>query len=43
MKEAENMLVEFHFCRGNKGYLINLAHVDSIQNDYAVVRGENCF
>ena len=40
MKDAEDMLVEFHFCRGNKGYLINLAHVDSIQNDYAVVRGE---
>lgn len=40
MKDAENMLIEFHFCRGNKGYLINLAHVDAIQNDYAVVRGE---
>ncbi len=40
MKDAEDMLVEFQFCRGNKGYLINLAHVDSIQNDYAVVRGE---
>lgn len=40
MKDAENLLAGFRFCRGNKGYLINLAHVDAIQNDYAVVRGE---
>jgi len=40
MKDAENMLSEFNFCRGNKGYLINLAHVDSVQDSFAVVRGE---
>lgn len=30
MKEAEENLGEYHFCRGNKGYLVNLAHVDGI-------------
>lgn len=40
MKDAEDMLSEFDFCRGNKGYLINLAHVDSVQDSFAVVRGE---
>lgn len=40
MKDAENMLSEFDFFRGNKGYLINLAHVDSVQDGFAVVRGE---
>lgn len=40
MKNAEDMLAEFNFCRGNKGYLINLAHVDSVQDSFAIVRGE---
>ncbi len=29
-----------NFCRGNKGYLINLQHVDGIQDNCAVVKGE---
>ena len=29
-----------NFCRGNKGYLINLQHVDRIQDNCAVVKGE---
>ena len=29
-----------NFCRGNKGYLINLQHVDRIQDSCAVVKGE---
>ena len=29
-----------NFCRGNKGYLINLQHVDGIQDGCAVVKGE---
>ncbi|WMC94078.1 LytR/AlgR family response regulator transcription factor [Kineothrix sp. MB12-C1] len=40
MKNAEDMLSEFDFYRGNKGYLINLAYVDSVQDGCAVVRGE---
>lgn len=40
IKDAESMLAEFDFCRGNKGYLINLAYVDSVQDSFAVVRGE---
>lgn len=40
LKNAEDMLSEFDFYRGNKGYLINLAYVDSVQDGFAVVRGE---
>lgn len=40
MKELEKELSEYHFIRGNKGYLINLAHVDSVKDNCAVVRGE---
>ena len=40
MKEMEKELKAFDFYRGNKGYLINLAHVDSIKDGCAVVRGE---
>ena len=40
MKEAEENLEVYHFCRGNKGYLINLAHVDGMQDGCAIVRGE---
>lgn len=40
MKQAEENLESYDFCRGNKGYLINLAHVDSMQDGCAIVRGE---
>jgi DNA-binding LytR/AlgR family response regulator len=40
MKEAEEKLAESNFYRGNKGYLINLAHVDGVQEGCAVVHGE---
>ncbi len=40
MKEMEEKLCDMNFCRGNKGYLINLQHVDSIQDGCAVVHGE---
>lgn len=40
MKELEGGLAGYHFFRGNKGYLINLAHVDSVKDSCAVVRGE---
>lgn len=40
MKEMEETLSGTTFCRGNKGYLINLQHVDSVVEGCAVVRGE---
>lgn len=40
MKEVEDRLAEENFFRGNKGYLINLAHVEGIQEGSAVVKGE---
>lgn len=40
MKEQEERLEPLHFYRGNKGYLINLAHVEGVRDGYAVVRGE---
>ena len=39
-KEQEEKLEPLHFYRGNKGYLINLAHVEGVRDGYAVVRGE---
>lgn len=40
MKDMEKELEEVNFYRGNKGYLINLAHVEGIKDGCAVVRGE---
>ena len=40
MKELEEKLCDMNFCRGNKGYLINLQHVDSVEDGCAVVNGE---
>lgn len=40
MKELEADLAKLNFYRGNKGYLINLAHVEGIKDGCAVVRGE---
>ena len=40
MKEMEEKLKGMNFCRGNKGYLINLQHVDGIQDGCATVKGE---
>jgi len=39
MKDLEEELADFHFFRGNKGYLINLAHVEGMNENCAVVRG----
>ncbi len=41
MKELEKELSSFPFFRGNKGYLINLKHVEGMNDSCAVVRGEN--
>ncbi len=40
MKEMEEKLAGMNFCRGNKGYLINLQHVDGVQDGCAVIGGE---
>lgn len=40
MKNIEEELLDSNFSRGNKGYLINLSHVDGIQDGCAIVRGE---
>ena len=40
MKEMEAKLTDMNFCRGNKGYLINLQHVDGVQDGCATVKGE---
>ena len=40
MREMEEKLSGMNFCRGNKGYLINLQHVDGIQDNCALVKGE---
>lgn len=40
MKSAEEQLSGYGFSRGNTCYLINLAHVDGIQDKCAVVKGE---
>lgn len=37
MKEMEEKLTGLDFCRCNKGYLVNLAHVDGVQNGCALV------
>lgn len=39
LKEAEEKLEPLHFCRANKGCLINLEHVDGVQNGCAMVNG----
>ncbi|MDD2960147.1 MAG: LytTR family DNA-binding domain-containing protein [Lachnospiraceae bacterium] len=41
MRSAEEQLSSFGFSRGNKSYLINLAHVDGIQDKCAQVKGEH--
>ncbi|WP_368986646.1 LytR/AlgR family response regulator transcription factor [Caldifermentibacillus hisashii] len=41
MKELEKKLADFHFFRGNKGYLINLAHVEGMNDHCAIVKGKD--
>ena len=40
MKEVEDKLGKLNFFRGNKGYLINLTHVEGVQESCALVKGE---
>jgi DNA-binding LytR/AlgR family response regulator len=39
MRDAEEKLTELNFFRGNKGYLINLSHVEGIYEGCAIVKG----
>lgn len=41
MKKMEEKLEGMNFSRGNNGYLINLRHVDSVQDGCAIVNGES--
>jgi DNA-binding LytR/AlgR family response regulator len=41
LSDAEQQLCSCGFSRGNKSYLINLAHVDGIQDKCAMVKGES--
>jgi len=41
MRETESRLSNLPFFRGNNSYLINLEHVDAVQDGCAVVRGES--
>ena len=40
MREAEKTLEGCSFFRCNKGYLVNLEHVDAVREDSAIVHGE---
>lgn len=40
MRQAEEQLGTHHFFRGNNSYLINLEHVDGVQDGCAVVKGQ---
>ena len=39
LQQMEELLEDKGFLRCNKGYLVNLAHVQGIQDGCAVVRG----
>ena len=40
MREIEEKMLPLNFYRGNKGYLINLAHVDGVKDNCAIVKGK---
>ena len=40
MKDMEEKLEPLHFCRCNKGYLVNLNHVDGIKEGMVKVGGD---
>ncbi len=40
MKELEAQLAGYHFFRGNKGYFINLEHVEGMNDIFAIVKGK---
>ncbi len=40
MKQVEEMLIPYHFFRSGKSYLVNLKHVDGIQDGCCLIRNE---
>ncbi len=40
MQKLEEEMEAYHFSRGNKGYLINLMHVDGVQDGCARIHGQ---
>lgn len=40
MKDMEDLLQEYGFFRSNKGYLVNMEHVDGVQDGCCMLRGE---
>ena len=40
MRNMEEMLSEFDFFRCNSCYLVNLAHVEQVENGTAIVAGQ---
>ena len=40
LQSAEKQLAEYHFVRCNQCYLVNLAYVKCIENDFALVRND---
>ncbi|MCU9614368.1 LytTR family DNA-binding domain-containing protein [Caldibacillus lycopersici] len=40
MRDLEKQLTNFHFFRGNKGYLLNLEHVEGMNDVCAIVKGQ---
>lgn len=43
LKQAEEELIPYHFFKANRSCLINLAQVESITNECAIVHGEKIF
>ena len=41
MKDCEEKLVPLHFFRSNKGYLVNLRHVDGVRDGCSIVQGHS--
>jgi DNA-binding LytR/AlgR family response regulator len=41
MRDAEEKLTDLNFFRGNKGYLINLSHVEGVKEGCAIVKGNS--
>ena len=40
MKELEKSMIPYGFFRSNKGYLVNMKHVDGIKDNFCIIHGE---
>ncbi|WP_026652044.1 LytR/AlgR family response regulator transcription factor [Butyrivibrio proteoclasticus] len=41
LMDYEQQLLGYHFFRSNKGYLVNLRHVDGVENGCCIINGES--